>query len=142
MTPMTPDPAGPEPKQHKTVVVENARLELLRHLLEWRDKLAPLLRQQHPDMACDWVPLSAGYLFPEKSCGPRVKPSERIYENEWDDIVLAAKEAAAIGQIELFGPGKSDAAGVLYPHDWTVKITQAGADWIAAHDAAGESAHV
>lgn len=106
-----------------TIVIPNARLELLRALASWRDMHATLVAQEgwEPDF-CRLVPLDA---------------AEADYENDYADIRLAARECAAVGEVELSIP--DDAMGrALYP-DGFVAITDLGYDRIEAHDVIGES---
>ncbi len=108
----------------KTEVKVNARLELLRMLVMWRDTLIPLLKKELPDHQ----PREGVNL------GGHTMPPGDDWENEWEDMILAAKELAAIGHITLEGRDKWE------PEDWYVTITPAGADHITAHDLIGESA--
>ena len=98
---------------------------LLRRLLEWRDVAHPILRERYPDdpwsqkgaaipMHCHCLDLDDAWGVP------------------WDDAVLAARESAGIGHVLLHGRDQKP------PEYWCIEITDAGADWIRAHDMLGE----
>lgn len=123
-----------------TRIAENARLELLRRWALWRD-MVPRMKELAPQV--EWErpqPLGAGYLNPERSCGNGKE--DDLYDNKWEDIVLAARECAAIGHLELHGRDRESLGWWdSQAGNWCVKITDAGYDWIKAHDAIGESRH-
>lgn len=119
-----------------TRVAANGRLELLRKLAFYREQLMPMLAAKYPGVWHDFPPLGVGYLDPSSACGT---PDAELYANPWGDIVLAARECEAIGQIEIRGRGASNQDRLLNgPGWWGVRITDAGLDWIHAHDALGE----
>lgn len=105
----------------ETVVVENARLELLRMLALWREVSAT--------KGPNW---------------PRLVP---LFEGEWgnsrEDIILAAREANRLDQIEMHvcnDPAGRIVAALHGGFEAMVGITDSGYDWIKARDAAGEAA--
>lgn len=116
-----------------TKVCENARLELLRGLASWVDCRARL-HKQYPDEEM-WQ--GERYTFAPLFVGE--------WENSRADILLAAKECAALGEIEIAGrPDVKD----MPVHVWDsivalegapVRITDKGYDWIKARDAIGEA---
>ena len=100
----------------RTVVVPNARHELLRLLVVYRDFHEKQVRDEgwDPDF-CRLTPLFVGE-----------------WNNAPSDIMLAARECAALGEIEM-------ADGPLCFDGPMVAITDIGYARIKAHDAIGES---
>ncbi len=106
----------------ETEIRANARLELLRCLAFARDwhraRVAEDLAAGKPDLwGPEHVPLHCGE-----------------FRNPVADIDLAAKECAAIGEIELV-----HAKDGIEPNGPAVVITDKGYDWIRAYDALGEA---
>lgn len=108
-------------REKPTEIVVNARLEVLRELARWRDTLMPLLRKQGIDPS------------PEQPLDGHTWPREDAWQNKWDDIVLAVRELSALGHISVTGMDSEP------QEDWGLCITDAGYDWINAHDALGEA---
>jgi hypothetical protein len=112
----TPTPKGGETR---TIVVENARLELLRGLAAAEDHHQARINdpaEEHPEFWPTHYPLFCGE-----------------WANAASDIILAAEESAKLGHIELHK--------TTFPlMERMVRITPAGYAWIRAHDAIGEAA--
>lgn len=115
------------------LVVQNARLELLRLLAllddTGREQQAAAAAEGRP---CYW---------------PSHTP---LFEGEWqnarEDIILAAREAAALGHVEWHAlhasadPTDKLIANLRGGREWMIRITPAGYAWIRAHDMLGEIA--
>lgn len=97
----------------ETVVVENARLELLRSMADTADVLRGCVARGEMSDWDGWSPLF-----------------EDLAQNDADDIRLAARECAALGHIELS----------VDEGEYAVRLTDAGYTWIRARDAKGEAA--
>jgi hypothetical protein len=102
-----------------TDVRENARLELLRCLAWSRD----FNREERAKDPVNW----SAHDFVPLFCGD--------FQNTRADMLLAAREAAALGDIELV-EGKDVIALLEGP---MVQITDQGYDWIKARDVIGEA---
>ena len=105
----------PESSIAETVVIEGARLELLRCLAlveqsGTKEKARIVAEGGNPDHWPDHVPLFVGE-----------------WVNDHDDILLAAKEAWRLGHIEFNDRGR-------HPNGPMVRITSAGAVWIRDRD--------
>jgi hypothetical protein len=107
-----------------TVIVGNARLELLRGLAFYRDFHERMVRE-------------AGWESDFCRCVP-LDEAENEYENDYADIRLAARECAAVGEIERHY-ADNYSVRLLFP-DGVVAITDLGYARIKAHDAMGEAA--
>jgi hypothetical protein len=115
-----------------TQIALNARLELLRRYAWVRDYIRELNAK-----------LGAGEVRYDEDSPLHADP----WQNADEDIQLAADEAVKVGQLECLGSRKliarhpktgvglyAEGPGKLY------RITDAGYDWIRAHDALGEVA--
>ena len=120
-----------ETTMHETTVVENARLELLR--------LAAMLEDM--GRGCEHWPV----WFPLFECEADGGPGSG-YKNDREDIIVALREAVALGQLESCALHESAdpldryIANLRGGREWMVRLTPAGYDWIRAHDAIGEAA--
>ena len=101
----------------------NARLELLRCLAFARDWHRARVAE---DVAAGKDATLWGPEHVPLHCGE--------FRNPVEDINLAAKECAAVGEIDL-----CHATDGIEPNGPAVAITDKGYDWIRAHDALGEA---
>jgi hypothetical protein len=102
-----------------TTLIVNARLELLRSLADCEDFSQWRIEQMKAegrDPAC-WPTHAPLFIGP--------------FENGEDDILIAAKEAAANGDILFNDRGQ-------HPNGPMVRVTPKGYAWIRAHDLIGE----
>lgn len=101
-----------------THVIEAPRVSLLRCLAWMRD-----FEARNPDLVDEYWPTHT----------PLFGATEWSHEPE--DMVLAAKEAAALGHIEL----QPVSGNLHFMFGYMMRITDAGYDHIKAHDAIGEA---
>lgn len=108
-----------------TAIRENARLELLRAYAAVRDFVQEAWRKDGARYAPEWTPLFAGE-----------------WENVEEDVLLALKEAVALGQMEAEWATERSPQIVRTLQSVQgppCRITDAGYDFIRAHDAIGEA---
>lgn len=106
-----------------TAVIVNARLELLRNYATMRD----LVRKANSQMA-----------LPEELQTEEAPLFAGRWNNNRDDIRLAAKEAVSLGQLKYVGEYVAIGPFRIYGEGGLYTITDAGYDWIRAHDALAE----